>query len=501
MAQIKPLRALRYNPDKVDPAKVVAPPYDVLDEDDRLAYLARDEHNIVRLTLGDEPLTPEPPPSRYERAAELLRQWVAEGILIHDPQPALYVWEQTYRIPPGMLGPEGELSRRGFVCLLKLEPLGEGTVFPHEGTLSAPKADRLNLRRACQAAFSPIFLIYTDPERRTEEALAAALPRPHCHPERSEGSRADGSTGETSTRFFASLRMTHGAERRAGEPFAPAQPGQALLDATDDDGTHHRVFALGDPRAIQAVQQALSGQKLVIADGHHRYETALNYRDQMRKKAGLPDGPWEYVLAYLCNTVGNEVTILPSHRVLRGVPPDVIASLPARAREFFSVERVPLRHLRGDRLAQARELLSRLRAAGAGPPLFGVYTGSPEALLLRARSTALGGDLLPDVPPAARCLDIVLLHTIVIDRLLGVQLQREEPGRNIYFTRGADKVIRWVDTGGGRVGLLVSPARVEQVMQLGLAGERMPQKGTYFYPKLLSGAVMYDMRAEPPATE
>ncbi|MFQ6132632.1 MAG: DUF1015 family protein, partial [Armatimonadota bacterium] len=173
MAEIRPLRALRYNPEKVEADQVVAPPYDVLDEEDRERCRAQDEHNIVRLTLGDEPLTQDPPPARYQRAAELLNEWLADRVLTHDPGPALYLWEQTYRIPPGMLGPSGELSRRGFVALLKLEPLGEDAVFPHEGTLAGPKQDRLKLRRACRAVFGPLYLIYTDPEHRADQALAS----------------------------------------------------------------------------------------------------------------------------------------------------------------------------------------------------------------------------------------------------------------------------------------------------------------------------------------
>jgi uncharacterized protein (DUF1015 family) len=441
MATIKPLRGLRYNPKRFpDLSTVVAPPYDVLSEAERAAYCARDEHNIVRLTLGPEPLQDDPPDARYEQAARDLRRWMEEGVLVSDERPAIYPLETVYEVPEDMRLLDEGLVRQGFACLLELEPLGERHVFPHEGTLPGPKRDRLRLLRACRAAFEQILLLYSDPEGATLDLL-----RPEGDP-----------------------------------PFA----------LRDDDGVEHRLWAMHDEDRIRALADAVRDRPVVIADGHHRYETALAYRREMHAQGAGP-GPWDYVLVCLCNADAGGVTILPSHRALEGVPPGATASFAQRAVAHFGVEALPV-GTTADATTIARRLLDHMREAPPGECRLGFYAGRDRTLVLSARSDSLPAHLFPArMSGIGRSLDVVVLHEVVIKRLLDFEPVVVEGACNIHFRRQAANAIAWVDECPGRVALLVNPARVEQVIRLALAGERMPQKGTYFYPKLLSGTVMY----------
>ncbi len=444
MAVIRPLHGLRYDTQRIpDLGRVLAPPYDVLSEAERAAHCARDEHNIVRLTLGTEPLQDSPADSRYERAAQDLREWLARGVLITDDRPAIYVLQTSYDEPSGPRLLEERLVRRGFVCLLQLEPLGERHVFPHEGTLPGPKRDRLRLLRACRAAFGQIFCVYADPE---------------------------GATG--------------GLLKPEGEPF---------LAVRDDEGVEHRLWAVTDEARIAALAEAMRERPVVIADGHHRYETALAYQGEMHQQGAGP-GPWDYALAYLCNADAGGVTILPSHRAIEGVPGDRLRSFRQRAVAHFDVEALPVAP-RTDPETIAQRLLVHMDGAVTGECRLGFYGGRQQALVLTTQCDSLPAHLFPpDLSPIARSLDVVVLHEVIIKRLLDVEIVVTEPARNIHFRRQAANAVAWVNEAPGRVALLVNPARVDQVMQLALAGERMPQKGTYFYPKLLSGTVMYHWR-------
>ncbi|MCD6350974.1 MAG: DUF1015 domain-containing protein [Armatimonadetes bacterium] len=453
MAEVHPFRGLRYRFEIAGaPAEVLAPPYDVISDEDRQRLLARSEYNIARLTLGEQSVDLPADERDYTASAALLEEWRTRGVQAYDRRPAVYVYEQTYQAPP----PRNDLiKRRGIIVAVKLEPLGQGSILPHEGTLSEPKRDRLRLFEQTQCAFSQIFGIYTDPERRVEENL-----RP-----------------------------------RMGEPD---------WGFTDALGIRHRFWTVADPEAVTAVQEALRDRQIVIADGHHRYETSLAFRDEMRQR--YPDvkpAPWDYVTMFLCNTVHRSLTILPAHRMLRRVDEQVLESFERRASEFFDLHCVVMKGRPGRRERGLRQLLE-IMARRPEETVFGAYWGRSYAVALRLRDKARALDRYgQELSGVQRDVDVALLHSVVIRGLLGEKedLARTSGRGNIYFERDPRACFDDVDEGRAAMALLCNPTRVEDVMRIAQAGERMPQKGTYFWPKPLAGVVLYDLRPEAPTLQ
>ncbi len=450
MADTRPFRGLRYQPEAVgDVSSVLAPPYDVIPEAERQALAARSPHNIVRLTLGDQSVDTPIEQRDYSSSAAALDEWRRAGVLGYDRHPALYVYEQIYDAPP----PRNDLlRRRGIIMAVKLEPLGEGSILPHEGTLSEPKRDRLLLFRQTQCAFSQIFAIYDDPHKRIEEAV-----RPRMGP----------------------------AEWRF----------------TDEHGITHGFWALDDPEALAVAQATLASTPIVIADGHHRYETSLAYRDLMRQQhPGVSPAPWDYVTMYLCNTAHRSLTILPAHRMLRQVDGELLDSFERLASPFFDLHCVAMRAGQEGRERALRQLLE-LMARRPDETVFGAYWGRSYALAMRLRDKAGALELLGrGLAPVQADLDVALLHSIMIQGLLQEceDLAKTSGRGNIYFERNPEQCLADVDEGRATMALLCNPTRVEDVLRVATAGERMPQKGTYFWPKPLAGIVLYDLRPDAP---
>jgi len=451
MADAVPFRGWRYNLDKVgDAALVLAPPYDVVSEPEREALVAQHPHNIARLTLGVDPLGTPPTRSRYELAAADLREWRREGVLVQDEAPAFYLYEQEY-IPPAPLPREGDgaIRRRGVIGLVKLEEYDKGAVLPHEGTLSLPKADRRRLMEATQCGLSQVFGIYSDPDLMLE--------------------------------------------RTADE----VCEGPPLLDVTDREGVTHRMWLLSDDRACARLTAMLAARPIVIADGHHRYETALAYRDDQRAAHGsVPGAPWEYVSMYLCNADAGQLTILPCHRLIKELPLDAEAQLWRSVMDVFDTERVTIDSSSEDaRAAGIHPLLARMAESVPGEHTFALYAGGNYALLLHLRDMerALAHGV-SQLPPAIRELDVALLHKLVIEGIMGLTGDLAATGANVLFSRDGHDAANRVARGEAAMVLYVNTTRVEQVMSVALAGVHMPQKGTYFHPKALAGLVLHDLR-------
>lgn len=449
MPEIRPFRGLRYRLEAVGAIDaVLAPPYDVIAEEERRRLLERSPYNIVRLTLGDQPVGTPAEERDYTSAGKVLDEWRSSGVLEYDARPCLYVYEQVYQAPP----PRNDLiRRRGIIAALRLEPFGRG-VLPHEGTLNEPKRDRLRLFSQTLCSCSQIFGIYTDPERVVEEAL-----RPHL-----------------------------------GEP---------EWTYHDEAGTRHRLWVVSHGPAIAAARRALLKRPMVIADGHHRYETALAFRDMMREKYGIQrDAPWEYVTVFLCNTVHRSLTILPAHRMIRRLPAGVLERFELEASRFFDLLYVTVSARRGGAERAVRELL-QLMGRNPDEHVFGAYWGRSYALAMRLRDKerALTA-FAPALSVAQRNLDVALLHSIVIRGILDERedLARASGRGNIYFERDPVRCFADVDEGEAVMALLCNPTRVEDVIRVAMARERMPQKGTYFWPKPPAGLVLYDMRPDAP---
>jgi uncharacterized protein (DUF1015 family) len=427
--EIRPFRALRYRSDQVgDLADVISPPYDVISPEEQRALLARHPANVVRLDLPADDAG-DAPDERYRRAARTLASWRSDGTLHKDPRPSVYVYEQTYRAP----GSGEERSQKGFFARLRLEAYGAGSgVLPHERTFPEPREDRYRLLRATGVNTSPVVAMYAD----GSGVAAAALVR---------------------------------ASRAAPE-----------VDIAGHDGVRHRMWVVpeADDGVVAGLLSAAAAGPITIADGHHRYETALRYRDERRMARSCEeDPPFDYVLVLLLDTTSERLTVLPTHRLVAGLGDDGVRGLFAKLPELFEVRD----GVSADELVRGFE-----GAVGrGGQGRFGLWAREGGAVL-HARRSALE-PLLPPGGQAVRRLDVTLLGA-AIDRLVG------GPGvsldERLAFTKSAADAIARVDAGEADAGLLLEPTPVEAVVEVAAAGDVMPQKSTYFYPKAASGLVI-----------
>ena len=436
MSLLRPFRALRFDASVVgDMQLVVAPRYDVIGPEERARLADRHPANVVRLDLPVEEPGDEPD-DRYRRAARTLAGWRSSGALRKDPHPSVYVYEQVYVVP----GTDVERTQRGFFARLRLEPFGPGSgVLPHERTLSGPREDRYKLLRATGVNTSPVVGLFDDASATTAERLA---------------------------------RLTA----------APAD-----VDVTDDDGVQHRLWAVaadgegaaaGDALALIA---AASAGPVVIADGHHRYETALRYRDERRMTRSCEEDPaFDYLLMLFLEARGEPLTVLPTHRLVRDLGEDGARTMLARANELFDVEPV----------ADAADLVRTFHGAAlvrGGEGRFGLWTRGGGALLM-ARRAAFGSGL-PDGGEALRTLDVTMLG-VALERLAGIDAAAVAGGA-IAYTKSADEAVAAVERGDGiDAAFLLEPTPVAAIEAVARAGDVMPQKSTYFYPKALTGLLI-----------
>ena len=431
MAEVFPFSALRYDPAQVEPAQVLTQPYDKITPAMQERYYASSPYNLVRIILGKNEPGDDGSSNVYSRAATRFAAWRGTGILRPDPGPGFYAYCQQFAAP-GECGVIQE--RRGFIGLGRLEEYSAGVVFRHEQTLSRPKADRLELLRATRAHFGQIFVLYCDPQCTLDPLLSP--PRP---PE---------------------------------------------VEVRDEYGVRHRLWRISEPAAVTAIRARLHGRPLVIADGHHRYETALTYRNQRRAQAGRtdPDAPYERVMMTFVNTQGGGILILPTHRVLSGLPDFRADAGNLAAGGFFAV----------------RDLSTEFDPARPAALLPATPPGETALLAVTAERAFLlraGADVnhpaLQGLSPRQAGLDVVRLHKVVLEAGLGIGEAAVRDQRHIAYLRDAREAVERVRGGGADVAFLMNPVDVDQVTSLALAGEVLPQKSTDFYPKLLSGLTIY----------
>jgi uncharacterized protein (DUF1015 family) len=436
LADVRPFRGLRYCPGTAaNLADLLSPPFDVISPEGQRFLLQRHPANIVRLELSQERPDDTPQDSRYTRAAATLNRWLAEGILAVDPEPAFYVYDQEF-FRGGRL-----LRRRALLARVRLEPWDKGVVRPHEHTMTAPKEDRLQVLRHCRTSFSPVFALYRDPDGRLRTLI------------------------------------------RQVDESAP------LAQAHEPGGERHILYGLAGDASVGAIRDLLSDRTLYVADGHHRYETALAYREERRAAGWTGEEPENFAFMALTAAEDDGLVVLPIHRVVRldAIPED----LPARFEGPFVVEDVGPVHAGG----ALRDALSRLSEAGsAGPAYVAVGPGPSRLRLLRPRDpVALAASLPPGTPPAWRSLDVAVLQHAVFDGLLGIGAARLDRGDALEYTEDGAEALEAVASGRARLAFLVNATPVEQILAVADTGERMPQKSTFFYPKLATGLVMYPL--------
>ncbi len=450
MAHIEPFRALRYDPARVALPSVVTQPYDKITPEMQDRYYASSPYNLVRIILGKQQTGDHPGESTYTRAADFFRDWRRQGIFLQDTQPSFYVYSQRFAIPGG----NREAERRGFIALGRLEDYSARVVFRHEQTLAKPKADRLDLLRATRAHFGQIFMLYSDPAQEIEGLLS------------SENS--------------------------------------SDIETRDEYGVLHCVRKISDPALIELVRGKMREKKLIIADGHHRYETALNYRDERRSMAasavvaGVPrerssredvahssqaeNAPYELVMMTFVNLDSPGLVILPTHRVVHGLSSFSADQFCDKARAYFSVEEVDPEIDPGRATAILHE------AGRVGTALLAV---SADRAFLLDRPKVFDSELFAGLSLRQQSLDVVQLHKCLLEAVLGISEESIRNQQNIRYVRETSDALAQVRRGEANVAFLMNPVHMKQVRDIAFADEVLPQKSTDFYPKLLSGLTIY----------
>jgi uncharacterized protein (DUF1015 family) len=431
MAHISAFRALRYDPARVSLSQVATQPYDKITPEMREGYLASSPNNLVRIILGKSDPADHDQENVYTRAAGFFGDWRKQGVLLQDDQPSIYTYLERFT-PPGS---KTEMQRSGFIALGRLEEYSAGLVHRHEQTLSKPKADRLNLLRNTKAHFGQIFMLYSDPAGEIEGALATDT-KPH-------------------------------------------------MEMRDEYGVLHQVWKVSDPQLIELVRGKMQDKKLIIADGHHRYETALAYRNERRAANGsttATDAPYDFVMMTLVNMDSPGLVILPTHRVVHGLPSFSAEALREGARAHFSVEEV-------DPKLDANRANAILREAGhTGTALLGI-TANRAFLFDRAKGDSTG--IFRGLSLRQQSLDVVQLHKCLLEGALGLSEESIRNQENLSYIRDAGEAIAKVRSGAANVAFLMNPARMQQIRDIAFGMEVLPQKSTDFYPKLLSGLTIY----------
>lgn len=423
MAEIRPLRALRYNLEKAGPIEnLTCPPYDIISPDQRRELLSHSGYNVIRLELPQEGEDP------YQQAAATLAQWRQDQVLVQDMEEGLYLYEEEF------LSQVDQGQRRsvlGLVCRVRLEDFANGVILPHEETLSKAKEDRFQLMKATRCNFSSIYSLYRDEGGLTRQRLL-------------------------------NLKNT-------------CPPRYAFSDGL----VTHRLWVVNDPVAIQALREDFAGRKLYIADGHHRYETGLRYRDTLEEQGTYLPGA-SYTLMTLTDMADPGLTVFPTHRLVRGLEGFDGAALLSACQEDFILEPQQNR-------ADSEKALENLYQEGKHA--FALYSGKGWTVLT-LKDPAVMEALLPGTSPAYRTLDVSILHSLVLERLLGIDKENMASQKNLTYTRSAEEAQRSVDQGESQCCFLLNPTRVEEIGQVAQNGEKMPQKSTYFYPKLITGLVV-----------
>lgn len=430
MPNIQPFQGLRYNLAQVgDLSDVVAPPYDVISPEYQDELYAKHPNNVVRLILNKMNSDDDEANNRYTRAARTLKDWKAEGVLQRDDQPALYVYHQIFTVGGK------EYCRKGFMCGCEATPFGEGMIFPHEITMSGPKLDRLMLTTACKTNFSQIFGLYPDAENEVQNILEDAV------------------------------------------------RGEAPLEATDKDGVINRMWIVDDPDVVSKVVALMGPKPIFIADGHHRYETACNYRKQVREQGELTlDHPANYVLMVCIAMEDPGLIVMPTHRLFKNVPAFSQEELISKVGDCFRVSTVGEGYRTAHRAWAEIEMLEDQGTMA----LYTAKDGKWNLLQLTEAGREKMAEVAKEHQPEWQELGVAILHSLVIDTLLGLK-GHEKP----KYVHEVEEVVETLKSEPETYPLaaLVMPATVQQIQDLSMVRERMPAKSTYFYPKLISGFV------------
>lgn len=431
MATIIPFKGVRYSQAKVGVLDdVITPPYDVIDAAAQNRFYEKNQYNVIRLELGKTYPDDNASNNRYTRAATAFRDWLNQGVMLHDEKPSLYLYEQEFTA-------RGEKKvRSGFISGVEANDYSKGEVLPHEETLPKHKADRLNMMKTTLANFSPIFGLYADKEHRVEQLL-----------DKARGDR------------------------------------KPDMEVTDDSGVINRLWVISDETTVDAVVKTMADKKIFIADGHHRYETTVTFGQEM---AAQGKTGYNYLMVSLVNLYNEGLVVFPTHRVVNNVRDLDVPKLLAELQDDFNVEELPA----GTGL---NDFLTRLEEKGAVAHAFGLYTQDKKFCLLTLKSEDMLDQLqLTNRSAAWRRLDVSILHTLILEKLLGIGSQQRADESNLTYVRDEDVALASVDNGTAQLAFFMNSTKVEEVTEIASGGEKMPQKSTFFYPKVVTGMVIND---------
>lgn len=428
MVRIAPFRGLFYNPKKIrDLSKVVTPPYDVISREDQEKLHRKSPYNFVRLDLSQEP-------DSYAAVAQLFETWQSEGVFERDEVPTVYFLSHRFSLKGG-----ATRERQGFFALTELQDFSNGDIRPHEKTLSAPKEDRLRLMLASNSQFSPIFALYTQPKQTINRMLA----------EYAEG-------------------------------LAP------FIELETDGGDECRLWRVNEEGMIREVQREMKAQRLLIADGHHRYEATLQYRDQKRADRRQWNGrePFNYIMTYFANINDDNVAILPTHRLVRGYLPQPFLQLEETLQKYFYVEQYPKTPVGQSWFLKALKSGKKQRLIGAS------FKRDPRYLILRLKNKRIMQRLAKDLSAPLRELDVSTLHLLVLEHILGLTPEQQITDGTIRYSQDEEAVLQALEKEDYQAAFILNPPKAEEILTIANGGETMPQKSTYFYPKLVSGLLI-----------
>ncbi len=435
MVRIAPFRGVFYNQKKFrDLSKVIAPPYDVISKEEQEKLYKKSPHNFVRLDLSQEP-------DSYDAVAQLLGEWRSQGILERDETPAIYFLSHRFKLKAG----EPKL-RYGFFALVQLQELDGGNIRPHEKTLDAPKEDRLKLMLACQAQLSPIFALYDDAKQGINRMLAVTV-----------------------------------------EGVAP------FVEFELDNGDECKLWRIADPAIVEKVQRAMQEQNLLIADGHHRYEATLRYRDQMRRERGQFTGneAFHYIMAYCANMSDDNVVILPTHRLVRGFTHKPFLQLEEALQTYFYVEQHPKTPD-----GKSSFLKALTRAAKKHRVIGASFKRDPRYLILRLKNKRIMQRMTNELSAPLRELDVSTLHLLILEHILGMTPEQQVSGDTIRYSQDEEAVLQALEKEDYQAAFILAATKKEEIQTIVAGGEKMPQKSTYFYPKLSSGLIVNQIDPE-----
>lgn len=421
MADIRPFKALRFTEKAGNICDNVCPPYDIISEEERTALLKTSENNVIRLELprGDDP---------YAVAGKTLEKWLEEGILATDSEDGIYVYQEDFEC-------EGNnYSIRGIICRVKLEEFSKGVVLPHEETLSKAKADRFNLMSATYCNFSQVYSMYIDDEKKIEKEISAITEKEPVHS------------------FIAK------------------------------DSVVQKLWIETDKERIAKIVDAFCGKQLYIADGHHRYETALNFRNKLIEEGSYKeDDDAGYIMMFLADLSDPGLVILPTHRLVKDLDSFDENKVIAEISKLFNVKKM-------NGVASMKEDIK------TGDISFGFYTGKDEWYLLTLKDKDAVSKVVTDRSEAYKSLDVTALHSLILEPVFGIDKENMALQKNLTYTRSIDEAIESVKSGKSQCTFVLNATKIEQLRDVALAGDKMPQKSTYFYPKLITGLVMNKFR-------